>query len=79
MPSPSPPQDERLQALEKEFEDDVRTLEAEFAAEKGEIRERFATDSTELHAVTDTIAAEVKERMSESKSVRSPPVLLCPY
>lgn len=63
-------QDERLQSLEKEFNDDIRALEAEFFAERSEVLLRFDSDKAELQAVMDTIGSDVKERTADAKSVR---------
>ena len=61
-------QDSRLLALENEFENDLRTLEDEFNAEREEIITQHDREKTELMDIMAAVEADEQERAQEAKT-----------
>ena len=61
-------QDSRLLALENEFENDLRTLEDEFNAEREEIISQHDREKTELMDIMAAVEADEQERAQEAKT-----------
>lgn len=60
-------QDERLLALEKEFEQDLRQLEQEFTVEKDKIVAQHALEKNELLRIMRAVEQQEKEREAETR------------
>ena len=60
-------QDSRLLALENEFENDLRTLEDEFEAERLDIIAQHKAETDQLRDVMTAVEADEKERETDTK------------
>tara|TARA_B100000780_G_C20993123_1_gene397202 strand:- start:46 stop:870 length:825 start_codon:yes stop_codon:yes gene_type:complete len=60
-------QDSRLLALENEFENDLRTLEDEFEAERLEIIAQHTAETDQLRDIMSAVDADEKERETDAK------------
>lgn len=60
-------QDARLLTSEQEFERELKTLEAEFAAEKEAIVKQHSQETQELGEIMSAVEAEEQEREAEAK------------
>ncbi|RLN52436.1 hypothetical protein BBJ29_009417 [Phytophthora kernoviae] len=60
-------QDERLLALEKEFETDLRELEQEFQTEKNKLVAQHTLERNELQRIMQAVDQQEKEREADAK------------
>ncbi|KAG7401273.1 Dynein regulatory complex subunit 2 [Phytophthora boehmeriae] len=60
-------QDERLLALEKEFETDLRELEQEFQTEKNKLVAQHTMERNELQRIMQAVDQQEKEREADAK------------
>ena len=60
-------QDSRLLALENEFENDLRTLEDEFQAERDDIDRHHESEKQELVDIMEAVKADEREKETDAK------------
>ena len=63
--------DNRMQTLEKKFQEDLMTLQTSFHEEKNEITIRYKLEKKELAAIIETIEKEEQDRESDVSTIKS--------